>query len=133
MQALQRNRTVRPMDVLAPRTLAEALRLKAQHPAAQPIQGGTDLMVALNFDRARPQAILDLNGVAELRGWSRENGSLRLGSGLTYTEAMRGELAGCCRRSPRPRARSGRRRSATAARSAATSARPRRRETRCRR
>ena len=80
------------MDVLAPRTLVEALRLKAEHPEAQPIQGGTDLMVALNFDRARPQAILDLNGVPELRGWSRENGALRLGSGLTYAEAMQGEL-----------------------------------------
>ena len=82
------------MDVLAPRTLAEALRLKAEQPSAQPIQGGTDLMVALNFDRARPEAILDLNGVGELRGWSTQDGSLRLGSGLTYTEVMRGELAG---------------------------------------
>jgi CO/xanthine dehydrogenase FAD-binding subunit len=81
------------MDVLAPRTLDEALRLKSEHPEASPIQGGTDLMVALNFDRARPAAMLDLNRVAELRGWSRENGSLRLGSGLTYTEAMHGELA----------------------------------------
>ena len=80
------------MDVLAPRTLVEALQLKAEHPDAQPIQGGTDLMVALNFDRTRPAKLLDLNAVAELRGWSRENGSLRLGSGLTYTEAMRGEL-----------------------------------------
>ena len=50
-------------------------------------------MVALNFDRARPEALLNLNEVAELRGWSRENGTLRLGAGLTYTEAMRGELA----------------------------------------
>jgi len=31
--------------------------------------------------------------VSELRGWSRENGALRLGAGLTYTEAMSGELA----------------------------------------
>src|SRR5215217_1882227 len=53
-----------------------------------PIQGGTDVMVELNFDRARPPALLNLNEVAELRGWSRENGTLRLGSGLTYTEAM---------------------------------------------
>src|SRR5262249_37787206 len=45
-------------------------------------------MVALNFDRARPEVLLNLNEVAELRGWSRENGSLRLGAGLTYTEAM---------------------------------------------
>ena len=81
------------MDVLTPRTLDEALRLKAEHPEAQPIQGGTDVMVALNFDRTRPDSLLNLNEVAELRGWSRENGSLRLGAGLTYTEAMGGELA----------------------------------------
>jgi CO/xanthine dehydrogenase FAD-binding subunit len=49
-------------------------------------------MVALNFDRSRPAAILNLNDVSELRGWSRVNGAVRLGSGLTYTEAMHGEL-----------------------------------------
>jgi CO/xanthine dehydrogenase FAD-binding subunit len=81
------------VDVLTPHSLDEALRLKADHPEALPIQGGTDVMVALNFDRARPETVLNLNEVPELRGWSRENGSLRLGSGLTYTEAMRGELA----------------------------------------
>jgi CO/xanthine dehydrogenase FAD-binding subunit len=76
------------MDVLTPHTLEKALRLKAERPDAVPIQGGTDLMVELNFDRSRPPALLNLNEVAELRGWSRENGSLRLCSGLTYTEAM---------------------------------------------
>src|SRR3954447_18808005 len=80
------------MEVLTPRTLDEALRLKSEHPDAVPIQGGTDVMVALNFDRARPQAMLNLNEVAELRGWARENGGLRLGSGLTYGEIEHGEL-----------------------------------------
>ena len=82
------------MDVLTPRSLEEALDLKAAHPGALPIQGGTDVMVALNFDRARPDVLLNLNEVAELRGWSRENGTVRLGAGLTYTEAMSGVLAG---------------------------------------
>jgi CO/xanthine dehydrogenase FAD-binding subunit len=81
------------VDVLTPRTLDEALALEAEHPGAVPIQGGTDLMVALNFDRARPEALLNLNEVMELRGWSRENGTLRLGAGLTYAEAMEGPLA----------------------------------------
>jgi CO/xanthine dehydrogenase FAD-binding subunit len=81
------------VDVLTPSTLDEALRFKSDHPDALPIQGGTDVMVALNFDRARPPAMLNLNEVAELRGWSYDNGSLRLGAGLTYTEAMHGELA----------------------------------------
>jgi CO/xanthine dehydrogenase FAD-binding subunit len=49
-------------------------------------------MVALNFDRGRPPALLNLNEVRELRGWSRENGALRLASGLTYMEIERGEL-----------------------------------------
>jgi CO/xanthine dehydrogenase FAD-binding subunit len=72
--------------------LDEALALKAERPDAVPIQGGTDLMVELNFDRRRPDVLLNLNEVAELKGWSRENGVLRLGAGLTYTEAMRDRL-----------------------------------------
>jgi len=76
------------VDVLTPRSLDDALRLKSEYPEAVPIQGGTDLMVALNFDRTRPDAILNLNEVDQLRGSASENGTLRLGAGLTYTEAM---------------------------------------------
>jgi len=80
------------VDVLSPRSLDEALRMRAGT-SARPIQGGTDVMVELNFDRTRPAALLNLNEVEELRGWGRENGAVRLGSGLTYAEAMRGQLA----------------------------------------
>ena len=62
------NRTVPPVEILTPRSLAEALELKAEHPDALPIQGGTDVMVALNFDRARPATVLNLN---EVRGAAR--------------------------------------------------------------
>ncbi len=81
------------MDVLTPQTFDEALRLKAERPDAVPIEGGTDVMVSLNFDRLRPPALLNLNEVPELKGWSHENGALRLGASLTYAEAMRDELA----------------------------------------
>jgi CO/xanthine dehydrogenase FAD-binding subunit len=81
------------MDVLTPRSLDEALCLRAEHPGALPIEGGTDVMVDLNFDRRRPDALLNLNEVGELKGWSRENGRVRLGAGLTYAGAMRGALA----------------------------------------
>jgi CO/xanthine dehydrogenase FAD-binding subunit len=81
------------MEIVSPRSLEEALRVKAEHPEAVPIQGGTDVMVDLNFDRRRPDVLLNLNEVPELRGWSRENGRLRLASGLTYAEAMAGEVA----------------------------------------
>src|SRR5204863_9854566 len=55
-------------------------------------QGRTDVMVELKFDHGRPVVLLNLNEVPQLRGWSRENGSVWLGAGLTYTEAMRPPL-----------------------------------------
>ena len=67
--------------------------MRGEHPAALAIRGGTDVMVELNFDRARPDVILDLGEVVELGGWSREDGALRLGAGLTYAEIEHGELA----------------------------------------
>jgi CO/xanthine dehydrogenase FAD-binding subunit len=82
------------VEVLTPRTLDEALAVKAERPHAVPIQGGTDVMVDLNFDRARPETILNLNEVRELHGWTRENGWLRLSSGLTYAELMQEPLRG---------------------------------------
>lgn len=80
------------MDVLTPRTIDEALHLRSEHPGAWPIQGGTDVMVALNFDRGRPEVMLNLNEVRDLRGFSCENGTLRMGSGLTYAEIEHGPL-----------------------------------------
>ena len=77
------------MDVLTPRSLDEALALKAEHPGracrsrAAPTSWSRSTSTAPG-----PKPLLNLNEVAELRGWSRENGTLRLGAGLTYTEAM---------------------------------------------
>jgi CO/xanthine dehydrogenase FAD-binding subunit len=76
------------MEVLQPATLAEALELRAAHPDALALAGGTDVMVDLNFDRARPPAVLDLTRVAELTGWAQENGGLRVGAGVTYTRII---------------------------------------------
>jgi CO/xanthine dehydrogenase FAD-binding subunit len=81
------------VEVITPRTLDEALRVKSEQPHARPIAGGTDLLVELNFDRTRPQTILNLAEVPELKGSVRESGSLRLGAALTYTDAMRPALA----------------------------------------
>jgi CO/xanthine dehydrogenase FAD-binding subunit len=76
------------MDVLLPRTLDEALDRKAAHPEAVPIAGGTDLMVELNFDRARPEMMIDVSRLPELGGWRREDGHVFLAAGLTYTRAL---------------------------------------------
>jgi CO/xanthine dehydrogenase FAD-binding subunit len=76
------------VDFLQPTSWQEALELRAERPDAVPIAGGTDLMVDINFDRRRPGALLDLGRVGELREWSTENGSVRLGAGVPYARIV---------------------------------------------
>jgi CO/xanthine dehydrogenase FAD-binding subunit len=76
------------MDFLYARSWEEAVRAKADRPDAVPISGGTDLMVDLNFDRRRPDALLDLNGVDELTGWQEIDGAVRVGAGLPFTRII---------------------------------------------
>jgi CO/xanthine dehydrogenase FAD-binding subunit len=77
------------MEVLVPRTLEEALAIKAARPEAIPLAGGTDLMVDLNFGRLRPRAIVDLGRVGELAFVRQDNGNVFLGAGVTYATVVR--------------------------------------------
>ena len=76
------------MEFLQPSTWTEALQMKASHPQATPIAGGTDVMVEINLDHGRPEAILDLTRVRELTEWGIEDGRLRVGAGVTYTRLI---------------------------------------------
>ncbi|WP_033292671.1 FAD binding domain-containing protein [Amycolatopsis jejuensis] len=81
------------MEYLRPRSWPEALRIKAEYPQAVPIQGGTDVMVELNFGHRRPAALLDLTCVGDLTEWSTDRGCVRLGAGVTYARILT-ELGG---------------------------------------
>ena len=76
------------MELLQPESWREALEAKRAHPDAVPINGGTDLMVELNFDRRRPAEVLDLNKVPELAEWGTVDGRLRVGAGVTYARLI---------------------------------------------
>jgi CO/xanthine dehydrogenase FAD-binding subunit len=76
------------MDFTRPTTWADALYAKAEHPALVPISGGTDLMVGLNFGGTAPAGFLDLTAIPELTEWSREEGYVRLGAGVTYSRII---------------------------------------------
>ncbi len=76
------------MDFLQPRSLADAIAAKAEAPGAVPIAGGTDVMVEINFDARRPEALLDLTRVTELASWEQAGGQVRLGAGLTYARLI---------------------------------------------
>ena len=76
------------MRFLQPTNWQEALETMSAHPEARPISGGTDLMVELNFDRERPESVIDLTRVPELREWGTEDGHLRIGAGVTYSRVI---------------------------------------------
>jgi CO/xanthine dehydrogenase FAD-binding subunit len=76
------------MEFYSPDTWQEALEIKAEHPEARPIAGGTDIMVELNFDHDRPAAVMDLTRVPELQEWGPENGRLRVGAGVSYARII---------------------------------------------
>ena len=76
------------MEFLRPTTWGDALAVKAERPAAVPVAGGTDVMVEINLDRRRPEALLDLTRIPDLAGWAPEDGWLRIGAGVTYTRVI---------------------------------------------
>ncbi|BBB00897.1 putative dehydrogenase [Actinacidiphila reveromycinica] len=85
------------MEFLRPATWQEALAAKAEHPAAVPIAGGTDVMVEINFDHRRPAHLMDLNRITELQEWEAGARTVRLGASVPYTriiEHLRTELPG---------------------------------------
>ncbi|WP_299539029.1 xanthine dehydrogenase family protein subunit M [uncultured Streptomyces sp.] len=85
------------MDFLRPATWEEALAAKAEHPAAVPLAGGTDVMVEINFDHRRPAHLLDLTRIGELSEWETGPGAVRLGASVPYSaimESLRTELPG---------------------------------------
>ena len=72
-----------------PTSLDQAFDLMQQSPRAQYVAGGTDLMVRLCAagGAARPEALVSLRRIAELRGIS-DQGPLRLGAGTRLAELV---------------------------------------------
>ncbi|MEI8022607.1 MAG: FAD binding domain-containing protein [Actinomycetota bacterium] len=83
------------MTVVVPQTLREALALSSANPNAQIIQGGTDLMVEINFNRRKPTDVIALRRVDEIRGYAFTNDKSKLivGAGLPYQKMENGEIA----------------------------------------
>lgn len=73
---------------LRPSSWPEALALRAAHPQAVPVLGGTDLMPEVQHGRRTLPAVLDLarvEGIGELE-WEGE--TLRLGAGVTWARLL---------------------------------------------
>jgi CO/xanthine dehydrogenase FAD-binding subunit len=80
------------LPVARPRTLPDALDALADVPGAQLLAGGTDLMVEVNHGHRRPDALVALRRVDELRGIEVTDTHLDLGACTTW-RAIEDELA----------------------------------------
>ena len=72
-------------EALRPWTLEDALAVRAAHPEATVVAGGTDLMVGVNFGRTEPACLLDLSRVGELATWARDEDCTSVGAGVTFS------------------------------------------------
>jgi carbon-monoxide dehydrogenase medium subunit len=70
-----------PVDYEAPKTVSEAVDLLAEHQDdASVLAGGQSLIPLLALRLAHPAVLIDINGIDELSGVSRTNGSVAIGA-----------------------------------------------------
>lgn len=70
----------------------EALTLLAAHPELKVLAGGHSLLPAMKLRLAQPPALLDIGGLAELKGIRREGDMFVVGALTTHAEIRRSEL-----------------------------------------
>lgn len=75
------------MEVLSPPTLDGALAALAERPESLLLAGGTDVMVAINFGRLRPERVIGIRRLEELKELSGE-GRIRVGAGVPYSRLL---------------------------------------------
>ncbi len=79
-------------ELLTPKTLAEAIKMYAEHPESKVLAGGTDIFVEMHAGKEIP-CLLDIKQIKELRGlsWSEAKG-LSIGALATFAEVERFEI-----------------------------------------
>lgn len=83
---------VSAIRVARPASLAEALSLLAEKPAARPVAGGTDAMVRMKEGHWVPPLWVDIRRLPELRGIRADGGRLTVGAGEPYGSLLRSPL-----------------------------------------
>ena len=80
-------------QLLRPHSLGEALDLLAKvAPDVQVVAGGTDLVPSLRQKLFTPRYMVDIRGIAELRGFTGTKDSLAIGALTTLTAIERSEV-----------------------------------------
>ena len=71
-----------------PSSVADAVKLLSADPDARPISGGQTLLPALKHRLNRPTSLVDLSGIAELRGIKREGDKITVGALTKHFEVQ---------------------------------------------
>jgi 4-hydroxybenzoyl-CoA reductase subunit beta len=82
------------LNVLTPTSLAEALQMKVAYPEAQPLAGGTDLLVLMKQRLVETGALIDLGRLPELQTIDMVGEHLVIGAGVTLREVGENALIG---------------------------------------
>ena len=75
-------------DYHKPSSVADAVKLLSADPDARPISGGQTLLPALKHRLNRPTSLVDLSGIAELRGVKREGDKISVGALTKHFEVQ---------------------------------------------
>lgn len=78
-------------DYVRPSSLKEVTAFLQSNPEARPLAGGMTLIPTLKARLAQPSHLVDLAGVAELRGIEAKGTTLTLGAGTRHAEVARSE------------------------------------------
>lgn len=82
-----------PFEYHAPPTLPEALALLGEYgDTAKLLAGGHSLLPMMKLRFAQPEHLIDLHGIAELRGIREENGMLWIGAMTTENQLIWSDL-----------------------------------------
>jgi CO/xanthine dehydrogenase FAD-binding subunit len=84
---------IHPFDYKTPKTLQEACDVLAQvGEKAKVIAGGTDLVIALRDGDLKPECLIDITEIKELRTIEETNGAISIGAAVTHSEIASSSL-----------------------------------------
>lgn len=83
---------IRPVEIMLPKNLNEALTTLSERDNAHIIAGGTDVVTGLAQESNRfknTELLVDINKITELKGITSTDGVIRIGAAETFTAILR--------------------------------------------
>ncbi len=76
------------MDLLKASDTLQALTFLSQHPHARIIAGGSDLIIKMRKKKIKPEALVDVSDLADLKGVAREGSLWTIGAAATLQDLL---------------------------------------------